>query len=424
MRLAVAIGWAAALAGAGWAQEDRLPPEVLLLQRIKLHMREEIARQPDYTCLETAERYQRDAGAKGPAALRDTVVLEVLTSGDKEFFGSPGARDFPADTPLAFTGGGLGATGTFALHARSIFLNDVAMFQYRGEETVLGRRAVRYDYRVPEMLSGYTIVVAAGRAKVAMQGSFWADPTTLDVIRLSVDAADIPPALALVSATQTIDYARVRIGNRDALLPQSGVIEMAHESGEVNRNLMAFTHCRSYAAESQIRWDSPSPPPDLPAAQAERETPILPPGLRVTIELTTPVTERDAVGKQIEGRVVEPVMQKRKVIVPAGAAVRGRIRRMERHADSGGYFVVGLEFTEVEVGDAPARFYAILQDVAEGGPIRLMLERGVRPGKGEIFRTEQMHLAYLPGVASFFVTGDRVDVPAGFRTVWKTKSER
>ena len=68
------------------AAADDLPPGILLLSRIKRHMREEIAHLPDYTCLQTVRRF-RD---KGPA---DTVVLQVLYAGGKELYASPGTRD-------------------------------------------------------------------------------------------------------------------------------------------------------------------------------------------------------------------------------------------------------------------------------------------------------------------------------------------
>src|SRR5581483_5401484 len=143
------------------AAQDGLPPGVLLLSRIKRHVREDLGRLPDYTCLQTAQRYH-GAADKPAAQSRDVVRLEVLYAGDKEMYGAPGARTFQNDDPAAFTGGGLSGTGLFALHLRTIFVNDNAMSQYRGEESIGGHRAVRYDYRVPITLSGWTIRLEYG----------------------------------------------------------------------------------------------------------------------------------------------------------------------------------------------------------------------------------------------------------------------
>src|SRR5438445_498169 len=60
----------------GDPSRDPLPPDVLLLARIKVHMLDTLARQPDYTCLETVERSRRD-GYTRKYRLEDTLRLEV-----------------------------------------------------------------------------------------------------------------------------------------------------------------------------------------------------------------------------------------------------------------------------------------------------------------------------------------------------------
>ena len=177
------------------------------------------------------------------------VVLEVLNTGSKELYASPGAVDFRDDQPAAFTAGGLSGTGMFGLFLSTLFVDDNAMFQYRGEEEITGRRAIRWDYRVPLMLSGFTIRLEFAKGQVAMKGSFWADPQTLDLLWLEVQADDIPPNLPLVSAVQTIDYARTRIGDRDIILPQTAALRMLETNGAESRNLLEFTHCRSFTSE-------------------------------------------------------------------------------------------------------------------------------------------------------------------------------
>lgn len=415
----------AALLPAPPAAEDSLPAHVLLLRRIKDHMRAEIERQPDYTCLETTERRRHEAGQKGPPQLADTLLLEVLTTTGKELYASPGARDFAEESPTAFAVGGMSGTGAFSLHARALFVNDLGLTVYRGEEDLLGRRAVRYDYRVPELLSGWTLRTATASGRVGMKGSFWADPKTLDVIRLRVEASEIPPRLGIASHIETIDYARTRISGGDILLPQSVLAEMAFDSGAFNRNISEFTHCRAFSAESRISFDEPAPPPGGGAAKrAPDELRVVPEGLVIAVELTSTIAATDPIGKPVEGRVAADVIQKRKVIVPAGAKVRGRLRRLERHADFGAYFAVGLEFTEIELPDGPARFYATLQDMPEKGPIQFILERPAKTKANELFHVDQLYLPYVAGVASFFVKGDRLIIPPNLRTVWRTRTPR
>jgi hypothetical protein len=406
------------LAAAAPGQDD-LPPGVLLLSRIKRHISEQIERLPDYTCLQTSARYRFGPKEKEPRPA-DILVLEVLNARDHEMYASPGARDFRDKSPNAIAAGGLTGTGMFGLFLRTIFVLDNAMSKHGGEEEVAGRKAVRYDYRVPVTLSGYSIQVEYAKGRAAMKGSFWVDPETLDLVSLEVDADDISPNLLLASATQTIDYARTRIGDRDVILPQSATLRLVGLDGKESRNVVEFTHCRSFTAESKLSFDA-APPLEtsvLPAAAPPKhETDPVPPGLVVSIELSAPITEKQTVGELISAHVGADVMQKGKVVLARGAEVRGRIRRLERQED---YYVVSLEFTDVETRAGAARFYANLQDIDQR--YKQILTTSIRGPRGQM--NTQTWAPYLPGVVSFFVKGPRPFVPAAFRTVWKTTSPR
>src|SRR3954469_652549 len=134
VRRAAILAWLAFLPAAFAA--DDLPPGVLLLSPVKSHIREHVERLPDYTCLQTAARFRRDAGARPATNPTDVVVLEVLNTGSKEMYAFPGASDFRDDHPRAFTAGGLSGTGMFGLFLTTLFVDDNAMFQYRGDDEI------------------------------------------------------------------------------------------------------------------------------------------------------------------------------------------------------------------------------------------------------------------------------------------------
>ena len=158
------LAWAAATQG--------LPPGTLLLARVKAHIREELARLPNCSCLETVHRDRQPAGGK--MAPLDTVRLEVLYSDRHELYASPGERSFGNDQPIDFAGSGTIGNGHFALYLSEVASEHALSYQYKGEELLLGRRLARYDYRVPLSLSGNTIDLYEGRGTVGMKGSFWA----------------------------------------------------------------------------------------------------------------------------------------------------------------------------------------------------------------------------------------------------------
>jgi hypothetical protein len=86
------------------------------------------------------------------------------------------------------------------------------------------------------LFSIYEITVNGHYAKVASSGSFWADPATAELLRLSEQADDIPPDLDTLSVTSTIDYSRLLLGSKPFLFPQTAVLTLVRASGAESRN--------------------------------------------------------------------------------------------------------------------------------------------------------------------------------------------
>ena len=179
------------LAWAGAAQ-GLLPPDVLLLARVKSHMQQELARLPNCSCLETVRRDRKPAG--GVLRPLDTVRVEVLYSDRHELYASPGDRSFSDHQPIDFVVGGTIGNGQFALVLSEVTAERGPSYEYKGEERMAGRRLARYDYHVPLSISGNTIDLPECRGTVGMKGSFWADPTSYDIVRIVTEAEDIPPS--------------------------------------------------------------------------------------------------------------------------------------------------------------------------------------------------------------------------------------
>jgi hypothetical protein len=407
--------WAALATLAAGSQD--IAPEVLLFSRIRDHVRLELAHLPNYTCLETVQRFRKANGPKQTMKAFDTVRLEVLYLGDKELYSSPGDRRFEDDNPSKFIGVGMMGNGMFATWLKTLFVNNQAMFTYQGEEDVAGHRSTRYDFRVPVRASGYTLTVAGVSGMAGMKGSFWADPHTLDLLRLEIHADDIPYGLPVMAVKTTVTYARVRVGAAEVMLPQTSIQHMVGMTFDEEQNFLEFTHCRAFETESTLTFGppsdtSPGPPADPPKL---KPGPMLPKSLDVTLALATPITQQDAVGALIGAKVVGNVRYKGKVLVPDGAQVNGRIRRLERELGTS-YFVVGLEFTGIETGGALLGFYADLQNIDRTPGIEWLLI------SSKTNTTETRTLGKLPGVGTFFVAGPSFHLPQGLKMVWKTSS--
>src|SRR5262249_39674276 len=139
---------AASVVLTGIATPQDLAPDVRLLTRIKAHLREELSQIPNYTCLETIERFHKEPGYsthdRGRLEPLDTVRLEVVYSDHREWYASPGDRKLSVDNPVTFVGSGMIGNGVFGLTLYNII--EGARFTYRGEDSLHGRTAVKYDF--------------------------------------------------------------------------------------------------------------------------------------------------------------------------------------------------------------------------------------------------------------------------------------
>ena len=299
-----------------------LPQEVLLLARTKLHMNEVLTRLPNYTCLETIERSTRSK-AKKRYDLVDALQIEVAMVDGKELFSWPGEREFKERELREIAPTGAIANGSFALHARTIFMSSRPVIKYRADEPLNGRTTARFDFEISRVASGYHIRIGPIEGIAGQKGTFWVDRESLDLLRLDVEAVEIPEYLPLSSSTESLLYERVKIGESDFLLPKSSELIMVDDKGNASRNTITFSRCKQYSGESTLTFGDvletlAAPEVKLPIA--------LPEGLSLELELLTHVRfGRSAVGAPIEARVRKDVKRKGGVLVPKGAVLSGNV---------------------------------------------------------------------------------------------------
>ena len=423
MRAALAVGL---LLATTLPAADELPKEVLLLARIKLKVRQTMAQMPDYTCLETIERYVSPA-LNRPLKLTDTVRLEVGQVEKKEVFSWPGARRFEERDATALVGSGTVSTGEFVQLLRAVF-SEAAVITWHGEESWSGRRVLRYDYRLGLFVFRTHVGLGEKQGDVSEAGSFWADADSLELLRLDAHAGDIPPDLPLVSMSSLIDYGRFRIRGEDVSLPQSAEVVVITLAGRQSRNRIEFSHCRQYAGESAISFDEPAPGAGGAASAAKVDIEI-PAGLTVPLELRTEIdSSKASVGDPIECVLRSDVSDKDRLVLPKGAVVRGRIRQMGRAQTPNANFIVGVELSEVEFGNTQARFFGSLRslDPLAGMSTLLSISKSGTTNfeflRHEVVAGVNYYPERLPGVGTFFMSGARFRIPAGFKMVWETEA--
>jgi hypothetical protein len=417
------------------AQSD-LPKHVFQLAQLKRNVQAALRTLPNYTCLETIERSQRK-NAQQPFRGVDIVHVEVAVTRDRELYSWPGANKFEDRDVTDMVNSGTVSNGDFASALRSVLVNNFSIITWHSYQEQFGRfnelyaakrQTIRWDYRIPYNLSGWVLRSGGRQARVSEAGSFWADAESLELLHLETNAQEIPPGFALAAVKNTLEYSRVRLGSQDLLIPQSGELIVTEVDGQQRRNVIEFSHCREFAAQTALNFDAPANPTDNPASATMEVT--LPARLRLSVRLAQSIdSETAAVGDPISASVESDVKLKGKLLVPQGAILRGRIRQLDSHAIPRPYYMVGLEFTDLEFSGQHARFFGTMEDI--GLPPAVMDAMTTsqttfeEPGPGQLHvlkrvQRETYWTREIPGVSTFSIQGSRLLLPEGLRMSWRT----
>jgi hypothetical protein len=381
-RAAAKITLVLALGSALYGQASVDPSATLSRARIKISAT--MRRLPKYACVQTIDRsyYTRlaasnaasnssaaspacgqlngDAKAepkKGRPALRldstDRVRMDVAQGNSQEIHSWPGASHFNSGYLDELVERGPIASGSFGGYLVDVFDNSGAEFHFLGENTEGGRRIFEYGYRVPQKISHYH-VGADGPAWIVTgyEGSFAIDADSLDLLRLKVRTEELPAETHLCQAESALEYASVRIGNGDFLLPRRSDLHLVQRNTRETTSTAVFTGCREFQAESVLHFDEDSSVPG-PAGGSKSAAPIaLPEGIAFTLRLSGALdSETAAVGDLVDATVTQAVRESKSkaILIPAGAVAHGRISRMEHRLIAPTAFTFGIAWHSMEI---------------------------------------------------------------------------
>jgi hypothetical protein len=306
-----------------------------------------------------------------------------------------------------------------------VFLSRGPTYTYAGEIARNGRRLIRYDYRVAKSDSGYTLRVPPHEAQVGYYGSFLVDRETLDLVRLEVVAADIPPDLGLSGATDAMEYSLVRIGGGEYTLPASSELLLRKPPDIENRNLTVFSRCRQFTGESRLTF-AETPLAEQPRALPAATEVALPPAARLDLILESAIdSATSAVGDAVSARLEGDVKKGGKVLIPKGARLTGRITRLARFTEPAPHFALRLSFFALEFGQQRADFTARLEAITVAGGASTYQTPALRVPYASNRQTFILiaETPPSPGVADLVITGVRAELPRGLRLVWRTKDK-
>ena len=160
---------------------------------------------PNFICKEVMARYSQRGRDQMPL---DVVSAEIIYDQGKETYRNVKIDDRPTAASLEEISGSW-STGEFASTLLSLFAPDTnARFRSGGATTLSGVTAQIYDFDVSQANSRWTIRAEGQTLVPAYKGSVWIDPSTARVLRVEMQARNIPPEVAaaavITSSTSAI----------------------------------------------------------------------------------------------------------------------------------------------------------------------------------------------------------------------------
>lgn len=360
-----------------------------VLARARVRIAETMRRIPKYTCIETIDRSYfayaapvaatathlpclEAAGKKDAAALRlnatDRVRLEVAEGDVREIYSWPGASRFETGSIDELVNRGPAASGAFGGYVIDVFARNDAQFHFVSARAEGGREIFTYRYEMPQERSRYKVRTDDGWVITAYSGEFDIDAASLELLRMMVEASDLPPATDLCRASTALEFARVRIGDGEFLLPRMSELHLVNRgSGETN-STSVFSSCKEYVAESVLHIDGDEGDSTHGPVAAGKVRPALPQGIRMTLRLDAPIdTDVAAAGDPVTATVTRPVRDPvtNAALLRQGAVAHGRIDRMEHWVAGSPRFVIGIHWNSITEDGATAPFAAIADHSGE-----------------------------------------------------------
>jgi hypothetical protein len=209
---------------------------------------------------------------------------------------------------------------------------DRASFSYNGDRTVDGRLLSEYGFRVPLEKSNYVFRFGNERTEVltAYDGTFLADPKTLDLVHLTVHQS-LPAQTGTCEATHTMDYSRITIGSADFLMAKEADLDILSPDHEME-NRIAYSACHEFVGQSTLSF---GPAPAAGGSWSKDDSASrafsLPPDLKFELAFIEPIdTAVAAGGDPIKAKLATPIRDRSSIVVPAGSVVKGHIIQVKR----------------------------------------------------------------------------------------------
>jgi hypothetical protein len=232
---------------------DSVPrrPTESLIERAREAAFEFSEKLPNFICEEFMSRFTK-RGREEEMSL-DVVSAELIYEDTHETYRNVKINDRPTDKHLEEIGGSW-STGEFATTLLDLFHPDTdARFQSGGASSISGFSAQVYDFEVPREKSHWMLHAGSQTLAAAYGGSVWVDPKTARVLRIEMQARNIPSDFPMDTVESAVDYSYVWIGGISFLLPvHAESLGCQRGTSDCSHNVIDFRNYHEFKADIKI----------------------------------------------------------------------------------------------------------------------------------------------------------------------------
>ncbi len=190
---------------------------------------------------------------RGEKVLQDLVSAEIIFEDGEESYRNVKINNHATDKHLQELDGSW-STGEFATSLLLLFdPASKAQFRSRGSTTISGSQAQVYDFQVQRENSHWRLSAESQTVTPAYAGSVWVDPNTARVLRIEMQARNIPSDFPIDAVESAIDYSYVLVGEKSFLLPVHAESLGCHRgSSYCSHNIIDFRNYHEFKSEIKI----------------------------------------------------------------------------------------------------------------------------------------------------------------------------
>jgi len=210
---------------------------------------------PNYICNEVITRYHSEAKVTS-WAVQDVLSAEVVYEDRKESYrnitiNGKASKKSPEES-------GAWSTGEFgSILVDLVQSTTAADFKYAQDATIAHLSASIYDYAVARPRSHWKVKIGGQYIFPAYKGSVWIEKQGAHVLRIEMQAKEIPAEFPDNKVESAVDYEYVSLGTPEKfLLPvRAEVLACGRGSYECERNVIEFRNYHKFSGASTIKFN-------------------------------------------------------------------------------------------------------------------------------------------------------------------------